>query len=260
MRGKPRNGADCSDALAGFLGRAELLMVGRQLQEKGIMSDLSIIIGNKNYSSWSMRPWLALKKTGQPFREEPIALRLADTKQHILAHSAAGKVPILKHGAILVWESLAICEYLAETFPAAQLWPADKAARAHARAVSSEMHAGFAGLRKNMPMDICHDRRPESRAHLVQDEIARIRQIWTEARSRFGDRAGDFLYGDFTVADAMFAPVVTRFRTYGVALDAICTRYMQAVLNWPGFKEWEAAARAETQVIEFDIFRQPAAQ
>ena len=113
------------------------------------MSDLTIVIGNKNYSSWSMRPWLALKKTGQPFREEPIALRLPDTKQHILAHSGAGKVPVLKHGAILVWESLAICEYLAETFPAAHLWPGDKAARAHARAISSEMHAGFEALRKN---------------------------------------------------------------------------------------------------------------
>lgn len=235
-------------------------MVGRQLQEKGIMSDLSIIIGNKNYSSWSMRPWLALKKTGQPFREEPIALRLADTKQHILAHSAAGKVPILKHGAILVWESLAICEYLAETFPAAQLWPADKAARAHARAVSSEMHAGFEALRKNMPMDISHDRRAESRAHLVRDEIDRIRHIWAEVRNSWGAKAGDFLYGDFTVADAMFAPVVTRFRTYGVTLDETCARYMQAVLNWPGFKEWEAAAQAEKQVIEFEIFRQPAAQ
>lgn len=225
------------------------------------MSDLSIVIGNKNYSSWSLRPWLALKKTGQPFREEPIALRQPDTTRRILAHSGAGKVPVLRHGAIVVWESLAICEYLAETFPAARLWPAAADARAHARAASSEMHAGFAELRKNMPMDISHDRKAQSRAHLVRDEIDRICRIWTEARGRFGAQiGGDFLYGDFTVADAMFAPVVTRFRTYGVALDAICARYAEAVLDWPGFKEWEAAARAETQVIEFDIFRQPAAQ
>ena len=225
------------------------------------MSDLSIVIGNKNYSSWSMRPWLALKKTSQPFREEPIALRQPDTTQRILAHSGAGKVPVLRHGAIVVWESLAICEYLAETFPAARLWPAAADARAHARAASSEMHAGFAELRKNMPMDISHDRKAQSRAHLVRDEIDRICRIWTEARDRFGAQiGGDFLYGDFTVADAMFAPVVTRFRTYGVALDTTCARYAEAVLDWPGFKEWEAAARAETQVIEFDIFRQPAAQ
>lgn len=233
-------------------------MVGRQRHQTGIMSDLSIVIGNKNYSSWSLRPWLALKKTGQPFREELIVLRQPDTKQRILAHSAAGKVPVLRHGAILVWESLAICEYLAETFPAAKLWPAAADARAHARAISGEMHAGFADLRKNLPMDIVRDRSSVSRAHLVQNEIDRIQQIWNEARNRFGAKAGgDFLYGDFTIADAMFAPVVTRFRTYGVALDELCQRYMQAVLTWPGFKEWEAAARAEPQAIEFEIFRQP---
>lgn len=221
------------------------------------MNQLTLTIGNKNYSSWSLRPWLALKKTGQPFGEELIVLRQPDTKQRILAQSAAGKVPVLKHGAVLVWESLAICEYLAEIFPAAGLWPAETGARAHARAISSEMHAGFAELRKNMPMDVAHDRSAQSRAHLVKDEIERIRQIWVEARGHWGAKAGAFLFGDFTIADAMFAPVVTRFRTYGVALDDVCTRYMQAILDWPGFKEWEAAARAEPHVIDFDIFRQP---
>lgn len=222
------------------------------------MSDLTIVIGNKNYSSWSMRPWLALKKTGRPFREENILLRQAETGGRILAHSGAGKVPVLKHGPISVWESLAICEYLADAFPDAQLWPADQGARAHARAASSEMHAGFARLRENMPMDVTHDRRRESRAHLVEDEIARIADIWREARRNFGGGAtGEFLYGAFTAADAMFAPVVTRFRTYGVMLDDTCTRYMNAVLDWPGFKEWEAGALAETAVIEFDIFDRP---
>ena len=227
------------------------------------MSDLTIVIGNKNYSSWSMRPWLALKKTGRKFREENILLRQAETKGRILDHSAAGQVPVLKHGAVTVWESLAICEYLADAFPDAELWPADKAARAHARAASSEMHAGFARLRENMPMDVTRDRHRESRAHLVQDEIARIAHIWREARQNFGAKGqdhggqGDFLYGAFTAADAMFAPVVTRFRTYGVMLDEICTRYMNAVLEWPGFKEWEAGALAETAVIEFDVFSRP---
>jgi glutathione S-transferase len=225
------------------------------------MNQLTLTIGNKNYSSWSLRPWLALKKTAQPFGEQLIVLRQPDTKQRILARSAAGKVPILEHGlqhgAILVWESLAICEYLAELFPAAGLWPAETGARAHARSISSEMHAGFAALRKNMPMDIRSDRRAESRAHLVKDEIERIRQIWTEARRHWGAKSGEFLYGDFTIADAMFAPVVTRFRTYGVTLDDVCTRYMQTVLNWPGFKEWEAAARAEPHVVDFEIFGQP---
>lgn len=223
------------------------------------MSDLCIVIGNKTYSSWSMRPWLALKQTGRPFREEPIPLRQADTAARIHAHSAAGKVPVLKHGAITVWESLAICEYLADVFPEAGLWPADRAARAHARSVSAEMHAGFAELRNNMPMDITHDRRHESRAHLVQDEIRRVAQIWREARHRFGGDS-DFLYGAFGIADAMFAPVVARFRTYGVTLDEVCTRYMQAVLEWPAFREWEAGARAESAIIEFDIFRQPVGQ
>jgi glutathione S-transferase len=225
----------------------------------GIMSDLTLIIGNKNYSSWSLRPFLALKKTGQPFGEEVIVLRQPDTRAKILSHSGGGKVPVLKHGEIVVWETLAICEYLAETFPAARLWPDDRAARAHARAVSNEMHAGFRAMRDNMPMDIRSDRRHESRAHLAQDDIARVTAIWTEARDRWGARDGrPFLYGDFTIADAMFAPVVTRFRTYGVKPGAIAERYMQALLTWPGFLAWEAAAKREPQVIEFDVFRQPA--
>lgn len=222
------------------------------------MGELTIVIGNKTYSSWSMRPWLALKKTGRAFREENILLRQAETKGRILGHSGAGLVPVLKHGAVTVWESLAICEYLADAFPDAELWPADGTARAHARSASSEIHAGFARLRENMPMDVTHDRHRESRADLVEDEIARIAQIWSEARRNFGaKRSGDFLYGAFTAADAMFAPVVTRFRTYGVMLDEVCTRYMEAVLEWPGFKEWEAGALAETAVIEFDIFNRP---
>ncbi len=215
------------------------------------MTDLTLVIGNKNYSSWSMRPWLALKKTGQPFREEEILLRQDETKRRILRHSPSGKVPALRHGEIVVWESLAICEYLAETFPAA---------RAHARAIASEMHAGFRRLRENMPVDVTHDRSRDSRAHLVRDEIERIAEIWAEARARWGTKAnggGPFLYGDFTNADAMYAPVATRFRTYGVVLDEVCNGYVNAVLEWPACKEWQAGALRETAVIEFEIFRQP---
>ena len=222
---------------------------------RSITGDLTLVIGNKNYSSWSMRPFLALKKTGRPFQLEEIPLRQANTRARILAHSGAGRVPVLHHGAMTVWESLAICEYLAETFPDAALWPADPTARAHARAISTEMHASFNGLRSNMPMDLIRDRRHDSRAHLVGDEIARVATLWGEALGRWGAKGGGpFLYGDFTNADAMFAPMVSRFRTYGVTLDAACSRYMNAVLDSAAFKEWEAGAAKETAIIEFDIF------
>lgn len=225
--------------------------------------DLTLVIGNRNYSSWSLRPWLALKKTGRPFREEEVPLRQADTRARILRHSGAGRVPVLHHGPVTVWESLAICEYLAELFPDAGLWPADPAARAHARAISAEMHSGFGQVRHNMPMDLIRDRRRESRAHLAADEIARVATVWGEALRRWGARGdgrgdggggGPFLYGDFTNADAMYAPMVSRFRTYGVTLDETCTRYMNAVMDSAAFKEWEAAARKETAIIEFDVF------
>lgn len=219
------------------------------------MTDLTLVIGNRNYSSWSLRPWLALKQTGRPFKVEEILLRQANTRDSILRHSGAGRVPVLHHGAITVWESLAICEYVAELFPDAGLWPADPAARAHARAISSEMHSGFAKLRDNMPMDLTRNRASESRAHLVGDEIARVTAIWGEARQRWGAAGGGpFLYGAFTNADAMYAPMVSRFRTYGVALDETCARYVAAVTGSAAFQEWEAAARRESAVIAFDVF------
>lgn len=220
------------------------------------MARLQLFVGNKNYSSWSLRGYLAVKASGVPFTETMIALRQGDTRQQILAKSPSGLVPAIVDGDILVWESLAICEYLAEIAPTAQLWPADIAARAHARSISAEMHAGFAALRRNLPMDITHDRRRESRADLVKDEIARVCAIWNEARSRFGAKAGGpYLYGAFGAADAMYAPVATRFRTYGVTLDPVSAAYCEAIFAWPAFKEWEAAALAETAVIEFDVFQ-----
>ncbi len=221
------------------------------------MADLTLIIGNKNYSSWSMRPWLALKGTGLPFVEEKVLLRQPDTRERILAHSPSGRVPMLRDGETSIWESLAICEYLAELRPQTGLWPTDPAARALARVISAEMHAGFGRLRENLPMDLTHDRRRDSRAHLVQDEIARIAAIWSETRARWG-ATGAFLFADFGIADAMFTPVVGRFRTYGVVLDKIGTAYMNAILEWPGFREWEAGALKETAIFEFDVFQAPA--
>jgi glutathione S-transferase len=220
------------------------------------MSGLTLVIGNKNYSSWSLRGYLAVKASGLPFREIMIALRDSETHRQIRAHSPSGLVPALIDSKTVVWESLAICEYLHELIPAPGLWPADQDARAHARSISAEMHAGFAALRRNMPMDLTHDRRAESRAHLVQDEITRICSIWNEARSRFGAKEdGPFLYGRFCAADAMYAPVATRFRTYGVTLDPVSTAYCEAIFAYPAFKEWEAAALTETAVIAFDIFQ-----
>ena len=222
------------------------------------MTELTLYIGNKNYSSWSMRPWLALQQAGLPFREVLLPLRQPDSKAQFLALSPAGRVPVLHHNDIVIWESLAICEYLAELAPQAGLWPSDAAARAHARSIANEMHAGFGRLRENLPMDVRSDRRAQSRAHLASDDIARIGDIWRQARQDFGRRlGGPFLFGSFTIADAMYAPVVSRFRTYGVTLDEIGTAYMAVILDWPAFQAWEAAAAAETAVIDFDIFRQP---
>lgn len=213
------------------------------------MTAFTIVIGNKNYSSWSLRPWLALKATGQPFAEIMIALRQPDTKALILSHSPAGKVPVLKHGDLQVWDSLAICEYLAELFPEAGLWPADVRARAVARAVSAEMHAGFAALRRDLPMDMAG----LSDTTLVPGEeakadIARVQQIWQDCRGRFGDHAedgGPFLFGRFSLADCMFAPVASRFRSYGVPLEPVSAAYVEAIHAWPAMQEWCAAAALE---------------
>ena len=209
------------------------------------MTGLTLYIGSKRFSSWSLRPWLALKHTEAAFEEVLIPLRQADTQARIAAISPSGRVPVLKHGSIVIWDSLAICEYLADNFRAARLWPGENAARAHARAISAEMHAGFARLREHLPMDLVGDLSAQSKAALVQDEIDRICAIWREARERFG-QAGPFLYGAFTNADAMFAPVVTRFRTYNVPVDAVCSAYMRAVLDLPSFKSWQADAQTET--------------
>ncbi|MGQ0675840.1 MAG: glutathione S-transferase, partial [Rhodospirillales bacterium] len=188
-----------------------------------------------------------LKATGRKFKETLIELRRPDTRAKILKHSPAGLVPILKHGPVTVWESLAICEYLAEIFPAAGLWPANLAARAAARCAATEMHGGFAPLRAAMSMDVKlrHPTPPMTEA--LKADIARVTRIWNDSRRDFGAKAkgaasGPFLFGLFSIADCMYAPVTTRFTTYGVAVDPVSTAYIEAVAAWPAMREWIAAA------------------
>jgi glutathione S-transferase len=214
------------------------------------VSDLTLVIGNKNYSSWSLRPWLALKATGQAFDEVLIGLRQPDSKAKILSHSAAGKVPVLKHGDLLIWDSLAICEYIAETWPEAKLLPEDRRARAVARSVMSEMHSGFAALRHDLPMDICRlGKAPGIPSKEAKLDIARIQQIWQDCRGRFG-KDGEFLFGRFSLADCMYAPVATRLRSYGVALDAVSAAYVDAIYAHPAMQEWIAASAKEQPLPE----------
>ncbi|WP_416244272.1 glutathione S-transferase family protein [Azospira sp. APE16] len=207
---------------------------------------MQLVIGNKNFSSWSLRPWLLLKQAGLPFREIPVRLRQADTKAQILAHSPSGKVPALIDGDLTVWDSLAICEYLAEkaSLNHVDLWPADPKARAEARSVSAEMHSGFAALRQHMSMEVAASRPGEGQTPEVLADIARIAALWTSCRERFA-AAGPFLFGDFSVADAMYAPVAFRFHTYGVELPPLAAAYRDTLLALPAMQEWAAGARAE---------------
>jgi len=212
---------------------------------------LRLIIGNKNYSSWSLRPWIAMKVAGIAFDETVISLEAPDFKAQVTALSGAGKVPVLLDGEVCVWESLAILEYLAEKFPNAGLWPAQEHARAHARAVAAEMHGGFLPLRRHLPMNV---RRPVKLRPLddgAKADVARIETVWSECRAQFG-AGGAFLYGRFGAADAMYAPVVWRFHTYAVHVSAAARAYMDAVLALPASREWYEAGRREPWVLEHD--------
>jgi glutathione S-transferase len=203
---------------------------------------LHLYVGNKRYSSWSLRPYLALAQTGAKFETSTILLDRDTTRTEISKVNPAGKVPVLHHGDLVIWDSLAICEYVHELYPAAQLWPADRAARARARAVSAEMHAGFAELRKHMWMDIGGSRAGQGHTPEALADARRVQAIWREALAASG---GPFLFGAFTIADAMFAPVTTRFVTYGVDLDATCRAYVDAVHALPAMRQWVADAAAE---------------
>lgn len=207
---------------------------------------MKLIIGNKNYSSWSLRAWIAARAGGFTFEEIRIPLFIPGSRERILSHSPSGKVPCLIDHGLAVWDSLAIGEYLAEKAP--QLLPADAAARAVARAVTAEMHAGFQNLRSKMSMNIRKDYTGHGRTPEVDAEIARIVAIWNDCRSRFG-AAGPYLFGSFSLADAAFAPVCFRFKTYGVKPEGVAGDYLATMLTNPLMKEWETAALAETESI-----------
>jgi len=212
------------------------------------MPSYTLVIGNKNYSSWSLRPWLLMKQSGLAFQEVRVPLYVAGSKETLRTYAPSGKVPVLLDGAVTVWDSLAISEYLAERHPEPQLWPADSAQRAVARSISAEMHSGFAPLRTNMTMN-CRGFFPGlGRTVEVAADIERIQRIWTDCRERFG-LSGPYLFGAFTVADAMYAPVVLRFKTYAVQLSPIAQEYANTVLALPALQEWIEAALAESEII-----------
>lgn len=206
---------------------------------------LTLVIGNKNYSSWSMRPWVALTAFGIPFNEVRILLDQPDTSSRIAEYSAAGRVPVLVAGEMTIWDSLAICEYLAEQFPEKHLWPQDVAARAMARSVSCEMHSGFGDLRTAMSMNIRRHLPGRGRTPGAQGDIGRISEIWEECLSRFGHH--QYLFGEFSIADAFFAPVVMRFRTYGVTLAPALQAYCDRIVAHPAVARWISEALAETE-------------
>ena len=210
---------------------------------------LTLIIGNKNYSSWSLRPWVWLQTAGLPFAERRIPLSTPHTHAQLATYCSNAKVPILLHGDRQIWDSLAILEYLAEQFPATPGWPADPTARAVARSVSAEMHSSFMALRAALPMN-CR-RRPAAIAidPAVRLDIDRISRIWRYCRERFG-AAGPWLFGAFSIADAMYAPIVWRFAGYDVALDGAAAAYVEHYLQHPPMQAWKAAGEAETEVIE----------
>jgi glutathione S-transferase len=214
------------------------------------MPDLTIYLGNKNYSSWSLRPWLVLKQTTVAFNEVVIPLYQPTSRETVLKYSPSGRVPALRHGDVTVWESLAICEYLAESFPTFDLWPKDPAARAVARAVSAEMHAGFRALREHLPMNVRSSFPGRAIAPEAQADINRVMSIWRDCRARFGKTGGEFLFGNFSIADAMYAPVVTRFRTYKVELEREAEAYCETIMALPAMQEWVVAARDEPMIVE----------
>lgn len=212
------------------------------------MSELHLIIGNRNYSSWSLRPWILLKHLGMQFQTTVLPLDTPEFKGQVARFGPSGRVPILLHGDLCIWESLAICEYLVEL--AGRGWPHDQAARAVARAVSSEMHAGFSHLRTTWPMNArARDRRTPMTPHL-QADIQRIDRLWNDCRARLTSDAGPWLFGEYSVADAMFAPVVLRFNTYGASVSQSSRAYLATVLADAALREWLQAAEQESWRID----------
>jgi glutathione S-transferase len=214
------------------------------------MAGFHLVIANKNYSSWSLRVWMALREFGIPFTETVIALDTPRTARHIAEHTGAGRLPVLHHGRISLWESLAILEYLAEKFPDKALWPRPVAARAMARAVANEMHAGFMALRNACPMNLRRPRKPLAQplSEEVRSNVRRIETLWKACRKVNG-RGGPFLFGRFSIADAMYAPVVTRFDTYALRVSRETRDYMAAVMGTKSFGAWKADALKEKWIL-----------
>lgn len=206
---------------------------------------MKLVIGNRNFSSWSLRPWLAMKQAGLHFEEILIPLRAATTKADILKYSPSGKVPCLIDGETVVWDSLAICEYLAEKV--SSLWPSERKARAEARSICAEMHSGFAALRQGMSMDVRASKPFVEPSAEVAADVARIVAIWEECRRKYA-RKGPFLFGHFTNADAMYAPVVFRFLTYHVELPEASRKWVETMAALPAMQEWQRAAADEPAI------------
>ncbi len=211
---------------------------------------MELIVGNKNYSSWSLRGWLMLAAFDLDFKDTRLLLHTDTFYRELEKLGVAGKVPVLLDGDVTVWDSLAICEYVSETYLDGRGWPVDKAARAEARAVANEMHSGFMALRSEMPMNCRAKRRIEPSEAAMQD-VVRIDAIWSGLRARFADQ-GPWLFGEFSIADVMFAPVVSRFETYGVEVSDLSRTYMATVLNHPAMQEWIEAGKQETEIVESD--------
>lgn len=217
------------------------------------MSEYVLYHGNKNYSSWSMRAWLALRASGVRFEEAAFHLGEPGVRDRIRRHSPTGRVPALRHHDLTIWDSLAIGEYLAERAPGASLWPARRESRAVARSVCAEMHSGFQALRQHMPFNVRRSSPGKGRAPGVQDDIVRICQIWGDCRRAYGD-GGPFLFGQYGLPDIFFAPVVSRFTTYEVELDEVSSSYASTILHHPDVAEWFEAARAEEWIEpEYDL-------
>ena len=212
---------------------------------------LTLVIGNKNYSSWSLRPWIFLRHFAVPFEEVRLPLDTSEFRSGIGRWSPTGRVPVLHDDGLVVWDSLAICEYVNEHYLERAGWPAERRARAHARSAASEMHSGFSALRTQLPMN-CRRRPDASRWDAdAQRDIDRVQQLWRDLRAKYAE-GGDFLCGKFGLVDAMFAPVAVRFRGYGVPVDDTAAAFMAAVFALPAFGEWERAALAETVVLDVD--------
>lgn len=219
------------------------------------MENLLLIIGNKNYSSWSLRPWIFLKQMGVAFAEKRIALFTDTTDEALAPYGSDSKVPVLVDGELIIWDSLAILEYVSETYLDGQGWPLDRAARATARSMSAEMHSSFIHVRSEMPMNCRKQFNSLSLSAEAQREVERIQSLWNASRAQFADQ-GPWLFGDYSIADAMYAPIVMRFHGYSVSVDETVAAYMQHVIQQPALQAWIEAGRQEVEVIDEDEIEQ----